>query len=1101
MIRFILARSGYGKSTAVLDGIAENIADGKKVYIIVPEQQAVVWESRAARALPPSAFLSLDIVGFSRLANLVARKYGNLSYNYINRGEKSLVMWSAILAVRDYLKIYSGAAGQEDRSVPLMTEAVSELKRHKITPAMLEKAASELASEDAASSALADRLSDLSLIYSAYENIISERFNDADDELSKLDKTLSVHDFFSGSTVYIDSYFSMTPDQYGIVESIMRQADDVIVTATYDPHSSQPQFAYTGKMYKTLAARAASLSLGYETVIMTDDKRRNGGMLSFLERHLFDSSGEVYDGEYTDAVRIIKPTDRYDEASSVAAEICRLVHSGARYGDIAVIAHNIEELRGIIDRALDAENIPYHMYRRSRLAAEPASRLIISALTLVSGGWQTDDVVACAKTGLFGLSDDECDSLEKYVTAWRLRGVHSYENPWNMNPDGYTDLLTERGAELLALANSARDKLVPPLINFADTVSGGVISVTALCKACYDLLVELDVYETLENRAAQYERNDQFDEAVRTRQVFSSLVSAFDTVAITLPDAKADAARFSRLFRRVLDEADIGTIPSSKDEVLLGSAVGIRADEVKHVFIIGAIDGEFPGVPDGNGFFSDTDKILLEGSGIILSDKTDDMISAELFAFYRAVSSASESVTVFVPQTDKDGAARASEGAERIMNLFPELQCIMTSDYTPSDLVWSRGALPSVVSKLSGTFAGFADDASAYVELFDDPDGLMTAADCRISKDSADAVTGGKMSLTQSKTDTFVGCRFNYLCKYVLGLEEEKQAAVRAVDIGNFIHRILELYYTETKDRDLPIPEEETEAITDRLIAEYMQIVLGGRKNARLSYLFARLKKSVRLFISVLNKEFAQSEFCPYRFELPVALGAEDSPPPLVFTLPDGTEATVRGKIDRTDIYRAENGKTYVRVVDYKSGAKEFSLSDIKLGLNMQLLLYLFTLWKCPPSKFRDELAGDGEIVPAGALYFSVRPNETNVNAPVSGDEANDCAEASLTRKGIVTDDKDILSKMDREMTGRYIPVKLKKDGDFASGSSIASLARFGELYGEIESNIRRIATEMRGGRAEAKPMKTPALDACRYCKNKAICRVGGCVAEEDGNG
>lgn len=1093
MINFILGRSGSGKSTAVLNGIKKDIASGKKVYLIVPEQQAVVWESRAARALDPSAFLSLDIVGFSRLANLVCRKYGGLSYDYITRGEKALVMWSAILSVRDHLKIYAGADGQEDRSVPLMTDAVSELKRYKVTPAMLEKAASELDFSDPASQSLSDRLSDLALIYSSYESLIADRFDDADDELSKLDKTLAVHDFFGGSSVYIDSYFSFTPDQYGIIESVMRQADDVTVAVTMDKDSGEAQFSYTERTYKSLVSMCAALSKEYKNTVLPDDVRRTDPMLRFLEGHLFDNSGEVYSGEYTNAVRVVMAGDRYDECAAVAAEICRLVHNGARYGDIAVIAHDINDLSGMIDRALDAEGIKYHLFRRTRLAAEPAARLIFSALSLVSGGWQTDDFIALAKTGLFMVTDDECDSLETYAKTWRLRGIRAFGSGWNMNPDGYTDVMTERGASRLALANSARDKLFPPLSNFADAVSGGVVSLTSICKACYDLLTETDVYRSLEKRAMEYDLGGRHDEAVRTRQVFRSLCDALDTVAITLPDGKADPARFARLLRRVIDEADIGTIPSSADEVILGSASSVRTDEVKHVFIVGANDGEFPGVPDENGFFSDTDKILLEGSGIVLSEKADDMVAAELFSFYRAVSSASESLTVFIPQTDKDGALLPSDAAERIMKLFPLLSPVYTADYSPADLVWSKSSLPSAAARLTGRYTGFDEDAAAFAELYKDTDNLMSADGCALTKDSAEAVTGEKMSLSQSRMDTFVLCRFDYLCKYVLKLGEEKQAAIKPVDIGNFIHRILELYYTETKGRELPIPDEETDAITDRLITEYMDLVLGGRRSARLSYLFARLKRSVRLFISVFNREFAQSEFRPYRFELPVAMSDDGSaPPPLVFSLPDGTEVTVRGKIDRMDTYTAEDGRTYVRVVDYKTGAKDFSLSDIKLGLNMQLLLYLFTLWKCPPSEFRRELAGDGEIVPAGALYLGVRPNETNVNSPVSASEAEALAEASLTRKGIMLADEDLLRKMDSELSGRYIPVKIKKDGGFTSTSSVASLARFGELYGEIEGNIKRIAVEMREGRSDAKPMKTKQLDPCRYCRHKAVCRSAG---------
>ena len=39
-----------------------------------------------------------------------------------------------------------------------------------------------------------------------------------------------------------------------------------------------------------------------------------------------------------------------------------------------------------------------------------------------------------------------------------------------------------------------------------------------------------------------------------------------------------------------------------------------------------------------------------------------------------------------------------------------------------------------------------------------------------------------------------------------------------------------------------------------------------------------------------------------------------------------------------------ENGTKYIRVVDYKSGTKNFVYSDVLYGLNLQMFIYLFTI-------------------------------------------------------------------------------------------------------------------------------------------------------------
>ncbi len=65
------------------------------------------------------------------------------------------------------------------------------------------------------------------------------------------------------------------------------------------------------------------------------------------------------------------------------------------------------------------------------------------------------------------------------------------------------------------------------------------------------------------------------------------------------------------------------------------------------------------------------------------------------------------------------------------------------------------------------------------------------------------------------------------------------------------------------------------------------------------------------------------------------------------------------------DVYR-ENGRTYLRVVDYKTGAKQFDLSQVAEGLNLQMLIYLMAIWENGGERY-------GPVTPAGVLYLPAR--------------------------------------------------------------------------------------------------------------------------------
>ena len=103
------------------------------------------------------------------------------------------------------------------------------------------------------------------------------------------------------------------------------------------------------------------------------------------------------------------------------------------------------------------------------------------------------------------------------------------------------------------------------------------------------------------------------------------------------------------------------------------------------------------------------------------------------------------------------------------------------------------------------------------------------------------------------------------------------------------------------------------------------------------------------MLLSHLGKELAQSDFVPADFELSIGKGKELEP--LVLEIPGGGRISVEGKIDRVDVMEKPSGK-YIRVVDYKTGSKDFKLSDVLYGLNMQMLLYLDTVWKNGKSRY-----------------------------------------------------------------------------------------------------------------------------------------------------
>ena len=73
------------KWKAIVEKIREDAENGKRSFLIVPEQQTVVSERILASSLPAGAQLITEVVNFTRLSNEVFRKVGGLKYNYITK--------------------------------------------------------------------------------------------------------------------------------------------------------------------------------------------------------------------------------------------------------------------------------------------------------------------------------------------------------------------------------------------------------------------------------------------------------------------------------------------------------------------------------------------------------------------------------------------------------------------------------------------------------------------------------------------------------------------------------------------------------------------------------------------------------------------------------------------------------------------------------------------------------------------------------------------------------------------------------------------------------------------------------------------------------
>jgi ATP-dependent helicase/nuclease subunit B len=319
---------------------------------------------------------------------------------------------------------------------------------------------------------------------------------------------------------------------------------------------------------------------------------------------------------------------------------------------------------------------------------------------------------------------------------------------------------------------------------------------------------------------------------------------------------------------------------------------------------------------------------------------------------------------------------------------------------------------------------------------------------------------GDTLRLSQSTIEAFVLCPYRYFCTYHLAPREREVARVDSADSGTFLHYLLEQFLRRCLDEEggfhLPA-EDAVEPLADRLVNGYLsQLSAATPVGLRTLHVFRRLKALTLVLLRDILHELSHSQFSPRAFELHIGGKSPDAPPPYEIKLEDKRRILLTGKIDRVDFYR-RGDDIYLRVIDYKSSPHDISLDELRRGLNLQLLLYLFAL--CQPEN----------IQPAGALYVAA--------AESAGKPAPD-------RSGLLVDDPDLLLAMNDELDPQYLAgISQNKSGDL-TGKALTDKKTLDAIEQDIKETLTRIGQDMLCGRAP----RTPSADACRYCSIKDAC-------------
>lgn len=1054
MLKLLIGKDWLANRDEIFKRISQDVSSRKGGRILlVPELISHECERLLCTAAGDTASRYAEVLSFTRLVRRVSEYSATAVYPCLDNGGRVVAMAAVSRQLSSRLKAYA-AMETKPEFLSGLIDAIDEFKRCCITPQDLLQASREIGGT------FAQKLEELSLIMESYDALCSRGKRDPRDQMTWLLEQLEDCDFAKNHTFYIDGFPDFTRQNMAVLEHLIAESPCVTVSLNCDEiGSALLAFEKAGKTAYDLfrSAQKAGIEVYVERIPGRKDAHE------VIRDCLFQ--GSIPSSMRGLALKTFRCDSSFQEAMSAVHEILELVKNGCRYRDISVVCTDIGIYKPYLEMICSRYKIPFYSSGTESILQKSVISTVLTALDVVQSGFDSKNMLRYFRSALSPVDPDLCDMVENYTVMWGIRGK-KWLSDWENHPEGLGYPWDDQSRDYLRVLNDARSDIVIPLSHLHTNLQKAK-HVQDLVSGIYFFMDEIHLAERLDLLAQDMDAAGDNQNAQVLNQLWDILLDALEQLYDVLGESYWDSTYFTRLFRLLLSQYDVGTIPPVLDAVQIGAVSAMRCNRQKHLIVLGAEEGKLPGYTGSSGVLTDQERVALRELGVPLTGGSMEGIQAEFAEIYGVFGGTTESYRIFYSGDQPSFIFRRLSALSGSVQDGNEPMGFSLANSFEASAYLARLDAEHTANQL-----GISEEYQSLIAS-------RSYALGQVDNNQIRNIYGNTLNLSASQIDRFAECRLSYFLKYGLRAKERKEITVDPAEFGTYVHAVLENTVRSVMHAGgfHTVSLDETMEIAHRYSEEYAKERFGQIESERILYLFHRNMQELDMVVAELWQELKESEFEPVGFE--VGFGSSEGLPPI--PIPNHSmQALLRGFIDRIDLWQTA-GSSYYRVVDYKTGKKDFDYCDVFNGVGLQMLLYMFAL-----RSSGDPLLGN-RPVPAGVQYFPARVPYLSTEGMVDELSAEIERRPHWKRKGLLLDDSAVLQAMEPGENPFRMCFKVKKDGSYTGDLADRDQLKLLEQY--IFYILGHMVDEIASGDVEPNPYTRGSVhNACQYCPYGSIC-------------